>query len=64
MQFEGTLLLRRGDIEGLLSLHECIGAVENIFRLQGEGKIPAPGGLGVMVPGGGLHDSRFNRHYN
>jgi ornithine cyclodeaminase/alanine dehydrogenase-like protein (mu-crystallin family) len=55
MQFEGTLLLRRSDIEGLLSLHECIGAVENIFRLQGQGKIPAPGILGVRAPDGGLH---------
>ena len=55
MQFEGTLLLRRSDIEGLLSLRECIGAVENIFRLQGEGKIPTPGALGVKALGGGLH---------
>jgi alanine dehydrogenase len=55
MQFEGTLLLRRSDIEGLLSLHECIGAVENIFRLQGEGKVPAPGILGVRATGGRLH---------
>ena len=50
MQFEGTLLLRRSDIEGLLSLHECIDAVEKIFRLQGEGKIPASGILGVKAP--------------
>jgi len=55
MQFEGTLLLRRSDIEGLLSLRECIGAVENIFRLQGDGKIPTPGVLGVKALGGGLH---------
>ena len=55
MQFEGTLLLRRSDIEGLLSLRECIGAVENIFRLQGEGKIPTPGVLGVKALDGGLH---------
>jgi ornithine cyclodeaminase/alanine dehydrogenase-like protein (mu-crystallin family) len=55
MQFKGTLLLRRSDIEGLLTLHECIGAVENIFRLQGEGKIPTPGILGVKAPAGGLH---------
>jgi alanine dehydrogenase len=55
MQTEGTRLLRRSDIEGLLSLRECIGAVENIFRLQGEGKVPAPGILGVRATGGGLH---------
>ena len=55
MQFEGTLLLRRSDVEGLLSLRDCIDAVEEIFRLQGEGKVPAPGILGVKATGGGLH---------
>ena len=29
--------------------------MEEIFRLQGQGKIPAPGILGVKAPGGGLH---------
>jgi ornithine cyclodeaminase/alanine dehydrogenase-like protein (mu-crystallin family) len=55
MQFEGTLLLRRSDIDRLLSLRDCIDAVEKIFRLQGEGKVPAPGILGVKSTGGGLH---------
>lgn len=55
MQFKGTLLLRRSDVEGLLSLPDCIDAVEEIFRLQGEGKVPAPGILGVKATGGGLH---------
>ena len=55
MQFEETLLLRRSDVEGLLSLRDCIGAVENVFRLQGQGKIPIPGILGVKATGGGLH---------
>jgi alanine dehydrogenase len=55
MQFEGTLLLRRSDIERLLSLRDCIDAVDEIFRLQGEGKVPAPGILGVKAPAGGLH---------
>jgi alanine dehydrogenase len=55
MQFEGTLLLRRSDIEGLMSLRDCIAAVENVFRLQGQGKIPPPGILGVRAPDGGLH---------
>ena len=55
MQFEGTLLLRRSDVERLLSLRDCIDAVDEIFRLQGEGKIPAPGILGVRAPDGGLH---------
>jgi alanine dehydrogenase len=55
MQFEGTLLLRRSDIEGLLSPRDCMAAIENVFRLQGRGKIPAPGILGVKAPGGGMH---------
>ena len=55
MQFEGTLLLRRSDIEALLSPRDCMAAVEHVFRLQGQGKIPAPGILGVKAIGGALH---------
>jgi ornithine cyclodeaminase/alanine dehydrogenase-like protein (mu-crystallin family) len=55
MQFEGTLLLRRSDVERLLSLRDCIDAVDEIFRLQGQGKIPTPGILGVRAPAGRLH---------
>jgi len=55
MQTEGTRLLRRSDVEDLLSLRDCIDAVEEIFRLQGQGKIPAPRILGVRAPAGGLH---------
>jgi alanine dehydrogenase len=55
MQIEGPLLLSRSDIEELLSLTECIEAVENVFRWQGEGKIPDSGILGVKAARGGLH---------
>jgi alanine dehydrogenase len=55
MQIEGTLLLSRSEIRDLLTLPDCIDAVEKIFRLSGEGKIPSPGVLGVKAPGGGLH---------
>src|ERR1700746_1614814 len=55
MQFEGTRLLCRSDIERLLSLPDCIDAIEEIFRLQGEGKVPTPGILGIKASGGGLH---------
>ena len=55
MQFKRTLLLRRSDIERLLSLRDCIDAVDQIFRLQAQGKVPAPGILGVRALGGGLH---------
>ena len=55
MQSEGTLLLRRSNVEELLSLPDCIDAVEEVFRLQGQGKIPASGILGVKAAQGGLH---------
>jgi alanine dehydrogenase len=55
MHSEGTLLLRRRDVEKLLSLKDCIDAVEEIFRLQGDGKVSATGILGVKAASGGLH---------
>jgi len=55
MQVEGTLLLRRNEVDELLSLRDCIEAVEEVFRLQGEEKIPASEILGVKAPNGGLH---------
>ena len=55
MQAEGTILLRRSDVKELLSLPDCTGAVEEIFRLQGQGKIPPSGILGVKAQDGGLH---------
>ena len=55
MLADGTLLLRRGEVERLLSVEACIEAVEKVFRRQGEGKIPAPGILGVRTAEGGLH---------
>src|SRR5438105_5653914 len=55
MQAEGTPLLRRNEVEELLSLHDCIDAVEDVFRLLGHGKIPGSGILGVKAPNGGLH---------
>jgi alanine dehydrogenase len=55
MQAEGTLLLRHSDVEDLLSLRDCIDAVEEVFRLQGHGKIPGSEILGVKAPNGSLH---------
>ena len=55
MPAEGTLLLRRGDVARLLSLPACIAAVEEVFRAYGEGKVPAPGVLGIKGEAGGLH---------
>src|SRR6266478_8892133 len=55
MQAEGTLLLHRTDVKELLSLRDCIDAVEEVFRQQGNGKVPPSGILGVKAPNGGLH---------
>jgi len=50
-----TVVLTRRDVAGLLSLADCIDAVERAFRLHGEGGAPAPGVLGVHAAGGGFH---------
>ena len=55
MQPESTLLLKRSDIQGLLSFAECVDVVENVFCQQGEGKISRSGILGVRTQSGGLH---------
>jgi alanine dehydrogenase len=50
-----TLLLTQGDVAALLTLDECIAAVEQAFALQAEGKALGPGVLGLHVPDGGFH---------
>jgi alanine dehydrogenase len=55
MQSSGVLLLQRKNVADLLSVNDCIAAVEKIFRWQGEGKVPASGILGVKAARGGLH---------
>jgi alanine dehydrogenase len=55
MQPEGVLLLSQTDVDQLLSLEQCIAAVEKVFRLQGEGKVTVPGILGLKGQAGTLH---------
>jgi alanine dehydrogenase len=50
-----TLLLSRGEVDGLLTMPECIQAVEKMFRQLGEGELPPPGILGIKSEHGGLH---------
>ncbi len=50
-----TLILSRTDVLDLLSLPECIHAVERAFRLHAEGHTLGPGVLGVHASGGGFH---------
>ena len=51
----GTLILTSRDVAALLSIEECIEAVEHVFRLHGTGKTQAPGVLGVHTHDGGFH---------
>ena len=55
MKSEGTLLLSRSEVADLLSIEECIAAVEQVFKLHGEGKTQPPGILGVHAHDGGFH---------
>jgi len=50
-----VLVLSRSDVHALLTLPECIAAVEAAFRLHAEGRTLGPGVLGVHAEGGGFH---------
>ena len=50
--YSGTLLLTRNDVAQLLSLDECIEAVEDAFRMQHDSKTTI---AGLSVSGGGFH---------
>lgn len=51
----GTLLLSRGEVKRLLSLEDCIDAVEAALKLHAEGNSLAPGMLAIPAEGGGFH---------
>lgn len=55
MERKGTLVLTRQEVASLLSLDDCIVAVERAFKLQGEGKTEPTGILGVHARNGGFH---------
>jgi alanine dehydrogenase len=50
-----TLLLTRADVASLVSVDACIDAVEDAFRMYGEGRTVEPGVLGMHVADGGFH---------
>ncbi|MDQ6799771.1 MAG: ornithine cyclodeaminase family protein [Acidobacteriota bacterium] len=50
-----TLLLTRRDVADLLTIDDCITAVENAFRLLGRGQVPRPAIAGVHGNGGAFH---------
>ena len=55
MKGGGSLVLRRNEIAKLLTLQECIAAVEHAFRLHGQKLVPAPGMLGLHAREGAFH---------
>src|ERR1700740_697942 len=55
MNSRSPLLLTRRDITSLITLEECIPAVERAFRLYCEDKAGAPGVLSMPTEGGGFH---------
>src|SRR5436305_5457348 len=55
MKSDGTLILRRSEVASLLSLAECIEAVENAFRLSEKGDCLGPGVLETLTEDGGFH---------
>jgi alanine dehydrogenase len=50
-----TLLLTRRDVADLLTIDDCIDAVENAFRLLGRGEVSRPAIAGVPASGGAFH---------
>ena len=55
MTFDQTILLDRAALEPLLSLEDCITAVEQAFRAHGEGRTAPPGLLHAETPKGEFH---------
>lgn len=55
MNPDGTLILKRSEVASLLNLGECIGAVEEAFRLNEEGQSLPPGVLETLTGDGGFH---------
>jgi alanine dehydrogenase len=67
MNSEEILLLTPLEVRSLLTIDECILAVEQAFRLYGEGKAVPPALLSMHVPNGGFHVKAgvldLGRHY-
>jgi ornithine cyclodeaminase/alanine dehydrogenase len=55
MNPDGTLLLTGRDISTLLTIEECMDAVEHAFKLHGERTTEPPGILGIHADNGGFH---------
>jgi len=55
MKSDDIVLLTSRDIQSLLTLDECIDAVEHAFRVYGDGKAVPPAVLSMHAKGGGFH---------
>src|SRR5687768_15845082 len=55
MNSTDTLLITRRNVAQLLSIEECIAAVEQAFKLYASAEAPAPGVLGIHAQDGGFH---------
>ncbi|MGI8917262.1 MAG: ornithine cyclodeaminase family protein [Pyrinomonadaceae bacterium] len=55
MKPDGTLLLTGREVAALLTIEECMAAVEHAFKIHGESKTSPPGILGVHARDGGFH---------
>src|SRR5260370_10965234 len=55
MKSDEILLLTSGEIQSLLTLDECIGAVESAFRIYGEGSALPPAVMSMHTDAGGFH---------
>lgn len=50
-----TRILTQADVAALLTIDDCIAAVETVFRDYGEGRITPPQSLGIHAPEGTFH---------
>ncbi|HXV60207.1 MAG TPA: ornithine cyclodeaminase family protein [Vicinamibacteria bacterium] len=55
MKLEGTLLLARSEVKGLLGLEDCMAAVEDALELHAKGLAAPPAILGIHAEDGGFH---------
>ena len=55
MKSDDLLLLTSREVQDLLTLEECIEAVEQAFRVYGEGRAVPPAVLSMHTEGGGFH---------
>ena len=55
MKSDDLLLLTSREVQDLLTLEECIEAVEHAFRVYGEGRAVPPAVLSMHTEGGGFH---------